>query len=163
MTVITRPDTPVGLYPLQITGKSGSRQLSTSVSLFVNVRVFSRVDFDADGKRDLAVYRGGWWLVLQSSTDTELGINLGGSINDIPVPADYDGDGMTDAAVYRGGWWYVQRSSLGYLERAYDGAVNDIPVPGDYDGDGKTDFAVYRGGWWYVLQSSTGTEQGINL
>jgi hypothetical protein len=114
-------------------------------------------DYDGDGKTDLAVYRGGTWMILLSSTGKEVDIPFGGAANDIPVAADYDGDGKTDPAVYRGGMWMILLSSTGKeVDMLFGGAANDIPVAADYDGDGRADIAVYRGGWWYIQQSSLG-------
>jgi hypothetical protein len=67
------------------------------------------VDFDGDGKTDIAIYRvstGAWWII-PSSTGSPYGVGWGGSSSDIPVPGDYDGDGKTDIAIFRvstGAW-----------------------------------------------------------
>ncbi|HQU84466.1 MAG TPA: M36 family metallopeptidase, partial [Pyrinomonadaceae bacterium] len=52
-------------------------------------------DYDNDNKTDPAVYRGGNWLILQSSNNTFSSIGWGNA-TDKPVAADYDGDGKTD-------------------------------------------------------------------
>ncbi|HSL22713.1 MAG TPA: FG-GAP-like repeat-containing protein [Vicinamibacterales bacterium] len=122
----------------------------------------SRVDFDADGRADLGVYRpsAGMWYVLLSSAQyaAAMAQNLG-TTGDVPTPGDYDGDGRTDFAVFRPSTntWYVLRSDSGYtmsIVRGW-GMVGDIPVPADYDGDGRTDIAVFRPSTnvWYVLRS----------
>ena len=51
------------------------------------------VDFDGDGKSDIAVYRDGAWFILRSSDGGVTVTGWGGLPQDIPVPADYDGDG----------------------------------------------------------------------
>ena len=113
------------------------------------------VDFDGDGRTDIAVYRSGAWYILRSSDSGTTAVGFGGAAQDIPVPADYDGDGRTDIAVYRSGAWYILRSSdSGTTAVGFGGAAQDIPVPADYDGDGRTDIAVYRSGAWYILRSS---------
>src|SRR5262249_53579140 len=69
------------------------------------------VDFDGDGRSDIALYRDGVWWILRSSNGGGIGVTFGGAPQDIPVPGDYDGDGKTDQAVYRDGVWYILRSS----------------------------------------------------
>lgn len=120
-----------------------------------------RGDYDADGKADPAVYRGGAWYVLQSSagfTSANFGI-----ASDKPVPGDYDGDGKTDIAVFRDGAWYYLKSSDGSFAAYQFGTSGDLPTPGDYDGDGRTDFSVWRAnqtaneaGIFYIQASTSG-------
>src|SRR5262249_27432134 len=50
------------------------------------------VDFDGDGKSDIAVYRDGVWFILRSSDGGVTTTGWGGLAQDVPVPADYDGD-----------------------------------------------------------------------
>ena len=64
-------------------------------------------DYDGDGKTDFAIYRGGVWYQIQSSTGTIDSVSFG-LPTDVPVPGDYDGDGKADVAVFRpedGTWW----------------------------------------------------------
>lgn len=139
-----------------------------------SVSGFEQVDFDKDGKRDIAVWEPpetaggtGTFRVLTSSSayTTELTRQFGLS-GDVPVPADYDGGGFTDFAVIRRGlmnasdpydsgiywvWCSSQHNqdcgtdNWGY---GYDqwGYQQDVPLPGlEFDGNPNTkEVAVYR-------------------
>src|SRR5262249_17014671 len=90
------------------------------------------VDFDRDGKSDIAVYRDGVWFVRRSSDGGSQVAGWGGLAQDIPVPGDYDGDGKVDTAVYRSGAWFIKRSSDGGTTLIGWGALaQSILVPGD--------------------------------
>ena len=115
------------------------------------------MDFDGDGRSDIAVYRDGAWFSLRSLDGGTTSAGWGGLPQDRPVPADYDGDGKVDHAVYRDGTWFILRSSDGgQTTVGWGGLPQDIPVPADFDGDGKADIAVYRDGAWFILRSSDG-------
>ena len=90
-----------------------------------------KLDFDGDGRTDLALYREGsrsldvapassYWYFRSTRTGETFAFQWGQTL-DVPAPADFDGDGKTDVAVYR--WWnfftgdtnewWVNRSSSG--------------------------------------------------
>ena len=131
------------------------------------VKDTGRLDYDGDGKTDLAVWRPttGQWVIRNSSGGTQT-IPWGlGSLNDQPAPGDYDGDGKTDLAVFRANdsTWYILNSADGTFRAQYWGTSGDKPVAADYDGDGKTDIAVFRpsNGGWYAFRSSDSTLYAI--
>ncbi len=121
------------------------------------------IDFDADGKSDVAVYRQGAWY-QNCSCAAPKAVQFG-TADDKLVPADYDGDGKTDVAVFRSGDWYILNSSNDTLRGQQWGLADDLPVRGDFDNDGRADLAVFRpsNGYWYVYNSSNGAVQAVNL
>lgn len=130
-------------------------------------------DYDGDGKTDLAVYRGGWWYIRNSSNGQLYAEKFGrdgaaGTNEVIDEPfagGDYDGDGKADLAILR-----RLRTGLGgpilmtmYLRLSRDAtlAAYDLGnaqftgvVAGDYDGDGRADVAIWRGNEWLWIRSS---------
>jgi len=122
--------------------------------------VFSKHDFDGDGRSDIAVYyqvTGDWYIKYSGGGSR---VQNWGWSEAVPVPGDYDGDGQTDIAVYYQvtGDWYIQLSSGGTRIQNW-GWSEAVPVPADYDGDGQTDIAVYHQatGDWYLIFSSGGS------
>ena len=72
-----------------------------------------KLDFDGDGRTDLALYREGsrsvdiapqvsFWYFLNTNTGQTSAFQWGRTL-DVPAPADFNNDGKTDPAVYR--WW----------------------------------------------------------
>jgi parallel beta-helix repeat protein len=121
------------------------------------------VDFDGDGKTDLAIYRRstGAWFINPSGGGSAYGVGFGGDASDYPVAGDYDGDGKNDIAIYRhntGAWFINPSGGGGIYGVGFGGDASDIPLPFDYDGDGKSDIAIYRisTGAWFIYPSSTG-------
>jgi hypothetical protein len=101
-------------------------------------RGFADLDFDGDGRTDLAVYRQltGQWIIFLSSTGTTIALTFGcPPCGDIPVAYDFDSDGVTDLAVYRAttGQHFVLLSSIGFgFVTFFFGvpAFGDIPLNG---------------------------------
>jgi hypothetical protein len=133
------------------TGLSGG-DIAGAQSLYLSwTNVRRAVDYDFDGKADIAVWRPstGEWFVSPSSTGQPFAVQWGFA-TDIPVQADYNGDGRADLAVWRpsDGNWYIAGSPV--VQQW--GFATDIPVPADYNGDGRADLAVWRpsDGNWYI-------------
>jgi hypothetical protein len=116
------------------------------------------VDFDADCKSDVVVFRGGAWLFHESTTGAQnSGVWTGSGPGCIPVAMDYDGDGMTDLTQFCNGAWHFYNSDGSYNKGIWTGGVaGDLPVPADYDGDGTDDVVVFRGGAWLFYDFATG-------
>src|SRR5262245_41520392 len=95
------------------------------ICLFLTLGVFAtdnsyKLDFDGDGRSDLALYREGsrdpnvapqpsYWYFLNTSNGHWGAIHWGRTL-DVPTPADYDGDGKTDFGIYR--WWSFEAGDL---------------------------------------------------
>ena len=91
-----------------------------------------KLDFDGDGRTDIALYREGsrgssapqssFWYFLNTNSGATWASQWGRSL-DVPAPADYDGDGKTDLGIFR--WWdfdygdtnewWLSRPSMGPL------------------------------------------------
>lgn len=150
-------------------GQIDSAQLT--INTFTNPGA-AYLDFDADGKTDVSIFRptpdppgsdSQWWL-LKSADDSTRGLSFG-TATDVPIPADYTGDGKTDIAFFRpsSSEWFILRSEDDSFYAFPFGAAGDIPTPGDFDGDGIDDPAVFRPsiGIWFIYRSSDGVVSAI--
>lgn len=92
--------------------KAGNRLTKTVTP----TKPFGTIDFDGDGKNDIAFFRSGTGArhIIPSSTGISYAVTWG-ITGDIPVAGDYDGDGKTDLAIFRGsdGGWYIVPSGGG--------------------------------------------------
>ena len=107
--------------------RDGTARCDIGAVEFSGAGLTTGVDFDGDGRSDIAVYRDGGWFILRSSDAGMTSVGWG-IAQDIPVPADYDGDGKTDIAVYRNGQWFILRSSDGGMTSLGWGIARDIPL-----------------------------------
>jgi len=91
------------------------------------------VDFDVDGKADVAVYRselGNWWI-KPSSGDAPYAAGWGKDPTDKPVPGIMTAMEKMDIAIYRpgNGAWYVIPSRGGFpYDVGWGGDASDIPL-----------------------------------
>jgi hypothetical protein len=114
-------------------------------------------DWNADGKKDVGVFRNGQFLLR-----TRAGF-LGrhetikmvfGQSGDLPIAGDWDGDGFDTVGLFRPG--AVGRFLLtnahvpaqdGYITSHFSfnfGVNGDLPVAGDWDGDGVDTIGIFR-------------------
>lgn len=134
--------------------------LTICVCLFTFSNVFARdnsfrLDFDGDGRTDLALYREGsrsidiapqqsYWYYLSTRTGAT-GVIPWGRTLDVPAPGDFDNDGKTDVSIYR--WWsfetgdtnewWVNKSSGGHKILIYEPGYHKFNR--NYVGDGKSE------------------------
>lgn len=123
------------------------------------------LDWDGNGFLDLAVFKKGRKLMIDSSgnrswndrKDTTIIIGNGG---DQAVLGDWNGDGRDDIGVWRNedGMFHLDTNG----DRVLNGAdarfafgvqSGDIAVVGDWNGDGRDDVGYFRGGNTFVLDS----------
>lgn len=139
------------------------------------------LDFDGDGRRDLAVFRpsrtagGSACIVRQSSNGATVTLAVSNSdadAGDVPVPADYDGDGKTDCAFFKPrpagtSLWYWKRSRDGVVAWTTFGSTGDVPLPGVRMANAATGYgrvAVYTpGSGFFYWQSAAGVTRSAGL
>ena len=122
-----------------------------------------KLDFDGDGRTDLALYREGsrdvsvapqpsYWYFMNATTGAWGGVQWGRTL-DIPTPGDFDGDGKTDFGIHR--WWefgvgdaneyWLSHSTGGYEVLVYEWEPGYYKFPRNYVGDARAEMAqLYR-------------------
>ncbi len=133
---------------------------------------FAAADYDGDGRTDIAVFRGGVWYLIESSTGNYR-TEFFGQSGDVPAANDFDKDGKADLTVARSEngtrVWYVRRSSDNQFYRVQWGLSSDAYFTGrtDWDGDGAADLTVIRNESgqriFYIRRSSDSQLQIIRL
>jgi len=123
------------------------------------------VDFDADRRSDLTIYRPSthtfWSYSPGANTMTPV---VSGSPGVIPRPADIDGDSKVDAVTWHPttGLWTLPHSAWGFVVTVTHGSPGDIALSADVEGDGRADQIIFRpsNGTWYVRYTNTGVVIG---
>jgi FG-GAP-like repeat len=135
-------------------------RISFVICLFLSLNIFAvdnsfKLDFDGDGRTDIALYREGsrsaqlapqasYWYFLNTQTGQASAVHWGRTF-DVPAPADYDNDGKTDVAIYR--WWdfntgdtnewWISKSTGGHQILVYELGYNKYSR--NYFGDGAAE------------------------
>ncbi|HEY8563410.1 MAG TPA: VCBS repeat-containing protein [Pyrinomonadaceae bacterium] len=129
--------------------------LFLSTSIWATDHSF-KLDFDGDGRTDLALYREGtrdlrlapqpsYWYFMNTHTGATSAVIWGRSL-DVPAPADYDADGKTDLGVYRwwdfetgdvNQWWLYQSQGGGHQVLVYEAGYNKFNR--NYLGDARAE------------------------
>jgi len=175
----TAPNGNWNLYVADFTGGdegtiSGGWTIEITTNAVVNQQHV--VDFDADGKTDLALVRntgggpGGQltWFIKNSTAANKT--QAWGLQGDEFVPGDFDNDNKSDIAIWRplpgpDSAFYILQSATNTMRLENFGLSTDDPsVIGDYDGDGDDDVALYRTGamsgqpsFWFWRTTANGT------
>lgn len=102
---------------------------ASMVNAFGQATLRRAMDFDGDGKADVAVMRSSenTFYVNRSNGNVFSATQFGILHTDTPAPGDYDGDGKADIAVWRytNGVFYSLDSSTGALRTRQFGTVGD--------------------------------------
>ena len=138
--VALRPEN--GVYRWFILCSSSNEVMSRDFGYSTGGDIPVVVNFDADFKTDIAVFRAtnpttteynGYWFSVDSSSELPLDqrpvrYQKFGQSNDRPQPGDFDGDLKTDLAIVRGGVWWIQRSIGNSVEAHQWGYGSDRPL-----------------------------------
>ena len=120
------------------------------------------MDYDADGKSDLAVYdhmQARWFIY--SATNTTLAWNVNwGFAGCVPVSGNFGNGAGGDLAVYdeaRGEWWAMTLQGVSVLAATKCGGGGYWPVMGMYDLSGAANPAVYgmSSGCWLIRTNTS--------
>lgn len=134
------------------------------------------IDWDGDGREELAIYRQGQWFIdlnhsgrFEPEQDVMLGI-FGGLPGDIPLAIDWDGDGKDELAIFRqNGTLLIDSNRNGTFEPGSDLELRltrhkpgDIPVVKKSKVAGDR-LLLYRpdGAQWYIDASRDGVFKPI--
>lgn len=119
-------------------------------------------DFDADGRDDLAQFRGtnGTWYIAYAKGGGQS--VQWGEWGDIPLT--YRSGGRSHVAVWRprSSTFHALNLATGASSQAQWGDYGDLPRFGDTDGDGSDERMVYRprSGVWYNLERWSAVQWG---
>ena len=137
------------------------------------------IDWDGDGRRELAIFRPGgtWFIDVNHNGAYEFGVDwtnspstFGRNAGDVPVAVDWDGNGRQELAIFRpGGTWFIDVNHNGAYEFGVDWTnspntfgrnAGDVPVAIDWDGNGRQELAIFRpGGTWFIDLNHSGSYQ----
>ena len=128
------------------------------------------VDWDGDGREEMAIFRPGgtWFIDTNHDGAYTFGVDwtnspntFGRNAGDVPVAIDWDGDGRQELAIFRqGGAWFVDLDHSGAYEpgadwtnspNAFGRTAGDVPLAVDWNGDDIQELAIFRqGGTWFI-------------
>jgi hypothetical protein len=152
-------------YPGDLTYAAG-----TSPAVPFHVGDLATLDFDGDGKSDIAIFdQTTATFAVQYSGGGSKTQQLGNPADvNIPVYGDFDGDGKTDFAIYdQTASTFLVIESGGGLINVQLGNPRDLntPVAGSFTGNGKTNLAIFdqTTATFYVLESGKVVAQQLGI
>jgi hypothetical protein len=143
------------------------------------------VDWDGDGRQELAIFRpGGTWFIDTNHSGVYDGPTVdwtnwpntfGRNAGDVPLAIDWDGDSRQELAIFRpGGTWFIDSNHNGTYDPGVDWTnspntfgrnAGDVPLACDWNGDGRQELVIFRpGGTWFIDLNHNGTyDPGVDL